>query len=100
MTLKGIIGVDSETARPQLLRVAGKFINHTESAYIPQLISTLLQAWTAKEAVYKAALTPGLGLTEITLTPDMRTATARDMIFTIDYPCLSPTRVTAVALAK
>ncbi len=57
----GIIGVDAELWRPQLLRIKGKFLSHEEQSQICSN-TELLRAWTIKEAVYKAALTPGLSL--------------------------------------
>lgn len=56
------VGVDIEAPRPQLLRVAHKFMAETE---IDRSLPDLLQAWTIKEAIYKAADTPGLPLIEI-----------------------------------
>ncbi len=54
-------GIDTETWREQLSRVAGKYLSETERKEYctPEL---LLRAWTVKEAVYKAAKTPGLAL--------------------------------------
>lgn len=54
------IGVDIEAPRRQLLRTASKFMEKEWNS-----LSDLLRAWTIKEAVYKAALTPGLPLVEI-----------------------------------
>lgn len=57
------IGIDTETWRDQLLRVAPRFLSSHEQA----LYSTpalLLHAWTVKEAVYKAAGITGLPLAE------------------------------------
>lgn len=57
------IGIDTETWRNQLLRVAPRFLSSQEQA----LYSTpalLLHAWTVKEAVYKAAGITGLSLAE------------------------------------
>ena len=53
-------GVDIEEARPeQLLKVRSKFLTDRE---LPLWADDLLTAWTIKEAVYKAAGTPGLAL--------------------------------------
>lgn len=55
-------GIDIEEPRPaQLERVRTKFLSPAEQ------VSTLnlLRAWTAKEAVFKAAGIPGLGLSMI-----------------------------------
>ena len=62
------IGADIEIFRPTLRRVVHKFLTEAERhAYCTD--EALLQAWTLKEAVYKAALTPGLALAEIHLPP-------------------------------
>lgn len=54
------IGVDTETFRPQLLRVAPRVLSEAElEAYGPGLEGLAL-AWCLKEAAYKAAGTPGL----------------------------------------
>ena len=57
------IGVDAEENRPeQLRRVASRFVTEAEEALCP----SLLHAWTAKEAAFKAV--PGLvALSDITL---------------------------------
>ena len=53
------VGVDVEEQRPQLARVASRVLSDDElrEYSAPRL---LLQAWTLKEALYKAALTPAL----------------------------------------
>ena len=62
------IGVDIESFRPTLRRVAAKFLNADEvSVYATD--EQLLLAWTLKEATYKAAGTTGLPLHDIHL-PD------------------------------
>ena len=59
---KGPCGVDIEEPRmDQLARVRSKFLTPAEMA----AEVNLLTAWTAKEAVFKAARTPGLGLSMI-----------------------------------
>lgn len=62
-------GIDTETLRPQLQRVKDKFLNPEE---LTRFSSTtmMLRAWSAKEAVYKAAMTPGLALKNIRLVSD------------------------------
>lgn len=53
------VGVDAECWRPQLRRVAARVLSEAElQAYSTD--GLLLRAWTLKEALYKAALTPGL----------------------------------------
>lgn len=61
-SLEGPIGIDIEShgRDRQMERVAPRFRHPADS---PGL--TLLQLWTAKEAAYKAWLTPGLPLTAI-----------------------------------
>lgn len=71
------IGVDIEEPRlEQLRRVISKFLNPDE---LPYWGDRLLQAWTCKEAVFKAAGIPTIGLASIRLagpyvavTPDGR----------------------------
>ena len=64
------IGIDAEIWRPQLIRVAPKFLSPSELPYWSASPLRLLFAWTVKEAVYKAARTPGLPLHSIAL-PDV-----------------------------
>lgn len=66
------VGIDAETPRVQLQRVSEKFLNRAEGR--PTDLGTLLRLWTAKEAVYKAARTPGLSLTDIIVSTDHATA--------------------------
>lgn len=55
------IGIDIENWREQLNKVRNRFLspNEQETINTPQL---LLQAWTAKEALYKVAQSPGISL--------------------------------------
>lgn len=71
------IGVDAEQPRNQLMAVAPKFMSAEELAD-PQSLDQLLTAWTIKEAVYKAAGTPGLALTDIKLPVRDRMASTAD----------------------
>lgn len=81
------VGIDIETARDQLVRVAGKFLAPGEH---PEMTPQgLLPYWTAKEAVYKCARTPGLGLTEIEVNGD--TATARGSRYRLVRPRIGMT---------
>lgn len=77
------IGVDAETGdrANQLLRVAPRFLSQQQMPFWGSSPSTLLRAWTIKEALYKAAGHVGMGLLEIPLplevpfdaeTPDAR----------------------------
>lgn len=68
----GPVGIDAELPREQLKRVAQRFLAPTEAALSPDL-DGLLDLWTAKEAVYKAALTPGLDPRVIVVDNDMAT---------------------------
>lgn len=63
---KCVVGVDAEVWRPQLFRVRERFLTPIETA-LPMSRESLLQAWTIKEAVYKAAMMPGLSLQDIHL---------------------------------
>ncbi len=51
------LGVDVETDRAQLARVAPRVLSPAELDVYSQ---RLVEAWTLKEALYKAAKTPGL----------------------------------------
>ena len=53
------VGIDAETSRSQLVRVAPRFLTPEERDLQPGL-DLLLAYWTAKEAVYKVARTRGL----------------------------------------
>jgi phosphopantetheinyl transferase len=49
------IGIDIESPRHQLQRVANRVLSADELADFSSLSDGLLRAWTAKEAVYKCA---------------------------------------------
>lgn len=56
------MGIDAESMhRKQVLNIRNKFLSEEELSYISEdnLISNII-AWTSKEALYKAAFTPGL----------------------------------------
>ncbi len=55
------VGVDIEAPRSQLERVAGKFMRADDEC------ESLLHAWTAKEAVYKAAGCEGITVHDISV---------------------------------
>lgn len=59
---RAALGIDAErTDREQVLKVRPRFLTEQEQALIPAgSLEANILAWTAKEAVYKAALTPGL----------------------------------------
>lgn len=75
------IGIDIEAPRRQLERTASRFLSVDEKSRLATLIDPaeridfLLRCWTAKEAVYKAARTPGLPLAAIVTDRDFLTAT-------------------------
>lgn len=55
------LGVDTERAdREQVMKIRDKFLTPEESAIVGESLLNSIIAWTAKEALYKAALTPGL----------------------------------------
>lgn len=58
------VGVDIEEDRLQLQRVSSKFINKEDDA------PSLLHAWTAKEAAFKAAGIAGVTVSEIIVKQD------------------------------
>lgn len=98
------IGIDIETARQQLRRVAAKFLTPEEHTRYSDItdedsgMAFLLKAWTAKEAVFKAALIPDLVLSDISLASDLNQAESRNRKFTIHYPQASTDEVIAVAM--
>lgn len=63
------VGIDTETWRPQLLRVVHKFLSPVEQA-VYNTPTLLLRAWCMKEAAYKAAGIRGLYLVEGIILPD------------------------------
>ncbi len=76
------IGVDIEQPRAQLERVRSKFVAEEETF---ESLDELLHAWTAKEAVYKAAGQPGLSLTDIVVDIKREVATARGRSYSISF---------------
>ncbi|MDE6121375.1 MAG: 4'-phosphopantetheinyl transferase superfamily protein [Muribaculaceae bacterium] len=74
-------GVDIETLRPQLQRVASRVFSTTELKHYGKDLRSLTEAWTLKEAAYKAAGIPGLDFRrEIILPTDVsRIITARGL---------------------
>ncbi len=56
------IGVDVEYLREQVQSIKNKFVHTSED--FAQSTSELIQLWTAKEAVYKAAELPGIHLNQ------------------------------------
>ncbi len=84
------IGIDLESPRPQLQRVKSRFLSAEELDAFGSSDELLLKAWTAKEAVYKAAETLGPDLRDIRLAPDLRTARAAGREYTLHYHPLPP----------
>lgn len=60
------LGIDAERLdRAQVLKLRERFLNADELAAIPaDDLEANIKAWTSKEALYKAALTPGLDFRE------------------------------------
>ncbi len=57
------MGIDIEAFNKRVLNVRQKFLNDGEQAWIPSDdVTANMLAWTAKEAIYKANLTPGTSL--------------------------------------
>lgn len=98
------IGVDVETLRPQLAKVAHKFLTADESERfgcmkgdIRSKLFYLLKIWTAKEATFKAAKIPGLVLSDISISPQLTHAEAHGKRFDISYPYLTDQTIIAVS---
>lgn len=70
------IGVDIEQWREQLLRVAPRVLSESELGVYASSPALLLRAWTMKEALYKAALTPGLDFRRDIMLPPHPASTA------------------------
>ncbi len=49
----GPIGIDIEHERPQIYRIAHKFLHESEKPWAGEDITKLTQIWCAKEALYK-----------------------------------------------
>lgn len=61
------IGIDCEAYRPQLQRVASKFLSPGELPVHAASPRALLRAWTIKEAIFKALGDPTLTISQISL---------------------------------
>lgn len=61
------IGIDCEAYRPQLQRVASKFLSACELSVHAASPQALLRAWTVKESVFKALGDPSLTISQIIL---------------------------------
>lgn len=87
------VGVDIEQPREQLRRVAPRVLSDSELTVYSRSDALLLRAWTLKEALYKAALTPGLDFRadiRLPLDPDCRRATAAGRDFEIITTSAAP----------
>lgn len=78
------VGIDIECWREQLARVAPRFLTPAERQRIATP-AALLQAWTAKEAAFKAAGIPGLTMSAIETSPGFFTAAAATHRFEITF---------------
>lgn len=97
----GVPGVDVEQAREQLRRVAPRVLSDDEIAVYGSSISLLLRSWTLKEALYKAALTPGLDFrADIALPLDTRDTTAKVCGRAFDILLIDETSERTIALVK
>lgn len=67
---RAVIGIDIEGPRPTLRRVAARFLSPTELPVYSATDRLLLQAWTSKEAVFKALGIDSLTIGEIILPED------------------------------
>lgn len=90
------VGVDVETARQQLARIAAKFLTSAEAARGQREMDTLLKYWTAKEAVFKCAGVEGMVISEIEVSEDFLYAIARKKIYRLQFFCTDG-KVMAVA---
>lgn len=65
-SLRTALGIDAERAdRAQALRIRSKFLSEEELRLVAEDdVKANITAWTAKEALYKAALCPGLDFRE------------------------------------
>lgn len=97
----GPFGIDVEdVTRSQLARVAPRIMTPGEVAAAVQMPDGLARAWTAKEAVYKAVLTPGADFTrDIRLAPDLASATfvPTDTRFALTYSYPTPRILLCIA---
>lgn len=91
------VGVDVETVRQQLLRIASKFLTPSEAVRGNVDMDSLLKYWTAKEAVFKCAGVEGLVVSEIEVSADFSHAKARGKEFLLEYFCADG-KVMAVAV--
>ncbi|MDE5685898.1 MAG: 4'-phosphopantetheinyl transferase superfamily protein [Paramuribaculum sp.] len=72
------VGIDIETPREQLRRIASRFLSPPEAKRYASSDSLLLKAWTAKEATFKCALSPGLVVGKINVDLENNIASTPD----------------------
>lgn len=99
------IGADIESPRPQLARVSPRFLTGDELSRLAMesdgkaSLNFLLKCWTAKEAVYKAARTPGLSLTDISTNTDFSQAEADGRHYDLAYHLADTGETICIAIA-
>lgn len=97
----GAPGVDIEEPREQLRRVAPRVLSDDEMEIYGRSMPLLLRAWTLKEALYKAALTPGLDFrSDIALPLDLDDMTAKVGGRLFDILLIDSTEERTIALVK
>ncbi len=87
------VGIDAEDWREALWRVRPKFLSETEMERCADADS-LLRAWTAKEAAYKAAPAPRPQMSEIECAAGFGSATACGRRYALVSWLEGPTRLT------
>lgn len=87
------VGIDAEDWRDALWRVRPKFLSEAEAERFADADS-LLRAWTAKEAVYKALPRPRAQMTEIECEPGLCRARALGHRFALESWLEGATRIT------
>lgn len=90
------IGIDAEDWRPALRRVRAKFLSEAEMERVSD-DGSLLMAWTAKEAVYKAMPVPRAPMTRIECNADFTAATADGLAYGLTSWLHGTTRITLAA---
>ena len=101
-----LFGIDIESPRQQLERVSTKFLTPEEQSRLDAIRSAdrrmdfLLKCWTAKEAVYKAARTPGLGLKEIHVDGSFTHAATQEADYRLTYHSAGEGQILCAACGK
>lgn len=73
-----VVGIDIEGPRPTLRRVAERFLSPAEFPVYSASYPLLLQAWTSKEAIFKA-----LGIASLTIGEIILPSDPRQSVFTV-----------------